>query len=41
MAYSRALGAAFGINIESVSIRRVEIEASDRLAEQLRGRLRN
>lgn len=41
MAYCRALGAPFGINIESVSIRRVEIEASVRLAEQLRGQLRN
>jgi hypothetical protein len=39
MAYCRALGAPFGINIESVSIRRVEIEASVRLAEQLRGQL--
>jgi Methylenetetrahydrofolate reductase len=41
MAYCRALGAPFGINIESVSIRRVEIEASVRLAEQLRGLLRD
>jgi hypothetical protein len=41
MAYCRALGAPFGVNIESVSNRRVEIEASIRLAEQLRGQLRN
>jgi hypothetical protein len=34
MAYCRVLGAPFGINIESVSIRRVEIEASVRLADQ-------
>ncbi len=40
IAYCRALGFPFGINIESVSIRRVEIEASVRLAEQLRGELR-
>jgi hypothetical protein len=36
MAYCRARGVPFGINVESVSIRRVEIEASVRLAEQLR-----
>ena len=36
MAYCRSLGVPFGINIESVSIRREEIEASVRLAEQLR-----
>ena len=41
MAYCRALGAPFGINVESVSIRRVEIEASVRLAEQLRAQLRS
>jgi hypothetical protein len=34
--YCRALGVPFGINVESVSIRRVEIEASVRLAQQLR-----
>jgi hypothetical protein len=32
MAYCRTLGVPFGINVESVSIRRVEIEASVRLA---------
>ena len=32
MAYCRALGVPFGINVESVSIRQVEIEASVRLA---------
>lgn len=36
MAYCRNLGVPFGINVESVSIRREEIEASVRLAEQLR-----
>ena len=36
MAYCRRLGVPFGINIESVSIRRDEIEASVRLAQQLR-----
>jgi regulator of protease activity HflC (stomatin/prohibitin superfamily) len=40
MAYCRALGVAFGINVESVSIRRVEIEASVRLAEQLRDQIK-
>lgn len=40
MAYCRTLGVPFGINVESVSIRRVEIEASVRLAEELRARLR-
>jgi hypothetical protein len=39
MAYCRALGVPFGINVESVSIRRVEIEASVRLAGQLRAQL--
>jgi hypothetical protein len=37
--YCRALGVPFGINVESVSIRRVEIEASVRLAAQLRGEI--
>ncbi|MGN6721693.1 MAG: methylenetetrahydrofolate reductase [Marmoricola sp.] len=37
MAFCRSLGAPFGINIESVSIRRVEIEASVELARVLRG----
>jgi regulator of protease activity HflC (stomatin/prohibitin superfamily) len=40
MAYCRALDVPFGINVESVSIRRVEIEASVRLAQQLRTQLR-
>lgn len=40
MAFCRALGVPFGINVESVSIRRVEIEASVRLAQQLRTQLR-
>jgi hypothetical protein len=39
MAYCRARGVPFGINVESVSIRRVEIEASVRLAEQLRDQI--
>lgn len=33
--YCRGLGVPFGINVESVSSRRVEIEAAVRLAEQL------
>ena len=36
MAFCRTLGAPFAINVESVSIRRVEIEASVRLAQELR-----
>jgi hypothetical protein len=39
MAYCRALGVPSGINVESVSIRRVEIEASVRLAQALRAQL--
>lgn len=39
IAYCRALDVPFGINVESVSIRRVEIEASVRLARQLRTQL--
>ena len=35
MAYCRRLGVPFGINVESVSIRRVEIEAAVRLAQEL------
>ncbi|MFN2560483.1 MAG: methylenetetrahydrofolate reductase [Jatrophihabitans sp.] len=35
IAYCRALGVPFGINVESVSSRRVEIEAAVRLAERL------
>jgi hypothetical protein len=37
--YCRALGMPFAINVESVSIRRVEIEASVRLALELKGQL--
>ena len=39
IAYCRTLGVPFGINVESVSIRRVEIEASARLAAALRAQL--
>lgn len=39
MSFCRRLGVPFGINVESVSIRRVEIEASVRLAERLRSQL--
>ncbi len=39
MSFCRHLGVPFGINVESVSIRKVEIEASVRLAEKLRGYL--
>lgn len=41
MTYCRRLGVPFGINVESVSIRRVEIEASVRLAQELRPRLKS
>jgi 5,10-methylenetetrahydrofolate reductase len=40
MAYCRALDTPFGINVESVSIRRAEIEAAVRLAQQLRNEIR-
>ena len=40
VAFCRALGMPFGINVESVSIRQVEIEASVRLAADLRQQLR-
>jgi hypothetical protein len=40
MAYCRTLGVPFGINVESVSIRRDEIEASVRLAHQLGTQIR-
>jgi len=40
MAYRRTFGVPFGINVESVSIRREEIEASVRLAQQLRPHIR-
>jgi 5,10-methylenetetrahydrofolate reductase len=39
MAYCRTLGVPFGINVESVSIRRVEIEAAVQLARELRAEL--
>jgi len=39
--FCRSLGVPFGVNIESVSIRRVEIEASVRLAAQLRDKIRH
>lgn len=35
MAYCRTLGVPFGVNVESVSIRRVEIEAAVQLAQEL------
>jgi len=34
--FCRRLGAPYGFNVESVSIRRTEIDASVRLAERLR-----
>ncbi len=40
MSFCRRLGVPFGINVESVSARRVEIEASVRLARRLRAELR-
>jgi hypothetical protein len=40
MTYCRSLGVPFGINVESVSIRREEIEASVRLARQLGAQIR-
>lgn len=40
IAFCRRLGVPFGINVESVSIRREEIEASVRLAERLGATLR-
>jgi len=39
MSFCRRLGVPFGLNVDSVSIRRVEIEASVRLAGRLLGRL--
>jgi 5,10-methylenetetrahydrofolate reductase len=41
IAYCRELGVPFGINVESVSSRRVEIEMAVRLAEQLATQLRS
>jgi len=40
MAFCRRLGVPFGLNVESVSIRKVEIEASVRLAARLGAELR-
>ena len=40
MAYCRTLGVPFGINVESVSIRRVEIDAAVQLAQELQAQLR-
>ena len=39
MSFCRHLGVPFGINVESVSIRKAEIEASVHLAERLRSKL--
>jgi hypothetical protein len=39
IAFCRRMGVPFGINVESVSIRRVEIEGSVRLADRLRAEL--
>jgi hypothetical protein len=38
--FCRRVGVPFGLNVESVSIRKVEIEASARLAARLRAELR-
>jgi hypothetical protein len=40
IAFCRRVGVPFGLNVESVSIRKVEIEAAVRLAAQLRAELR-
>jgi len=40
IAFCRRLGVPFGLNVESVSIRKVEIEASVRLATRLEAELR-
>ena len=40
VAFCRRLGVPFGLNVESVSIRRTEIDASVRLAARLRAELR-
>jgi len=40
IAFCRRIGVPFGLNVESVSIRKVEIEASVRLAARLRAELR-
>ena len=39
IAFCRRVGVPFGLNVESVSIRKVEIEAAVRLARRLRGEL--
>ncbi len=39
MSFCRRLAVPFGVNVESVSIRKVEIEASVRLAQRLRDAL--
>jgi hypothetical protein len=39
IAYCRRLGVPFGLNVESVSMRRTEIESSVRLAARLQGEL--
>jgi hypothetical protein len=40
IAFCRRLGIPFGLNVESVSIRKVEIDAAVRLAARLRTELR-
>lgn len=40
IAYCRRLGVPFGLNVESVSIRRTEIESSVNLAARLQAELR-
>ena len=40
MEFCRRIGAPFGLSVESVSIRQVEIDASVRLATRLRAELR-
>ncbi len=40
IAFCRRVGVPFGLNVESVSIRKVEIEASVQLAARLRAELR-
>jgi hypothetical protein len=40
IAFCRRVGVPFGLNVESVSIRKVEIDAAVKLATQLRAELR-
>jgi hypothetical protein len=40
IAFCRRVGVPFGLSVESVSIRRLEIDASVRLATRLRAKLR-